>query len=324
MTPAGKGQFTFRAENGKLINVESDGSVSANGNAANGQSCFVVEPWKKDPSAPEWNVSLKNVGSNKYITRVSQGLKCNGDTREKFSFSFLDSDGIVQLKDFKGKTLSTEGANLMSGRNVTGNEDQFIFEAFGEQLDQVAIRTSGKGGVYVSNKAGTLCTENTKTPSGGQLFQISFGPEGKIAFKNNSGKFLTSKAIGGLSWGASEPSETTYFEYQFINRRSFLPQDENFMFMGSSDKGQIKIVPTPEILTTEYIRNGNYTISNKDGKFMNFGQGKANWLTKAEATPVCIQFLRNKVGLKTADGFITPDIPAGTYVVRAQEYLYDF
>jgi len=212
----------------------------------------------------------------------------------------------------------------MSGRNVTKNENQFIFECYGEKLDQYAIRVSSKGYNYVTDNSGTLVIDSCQgTPKPNQLFSV-VRKGALFAFKGASGKFITAKAIGGLDLSSSEATEACCFEYHFMNRRQLYPQDENFMFIGTHPTTGITITATPELLFTKYEPEKNaYTVRNAGGQHLSVNGNKVVWSADAP-TLIQFEFSANKIALKTPSGYVTPDVNAGNYVVGAAIYLYDF
>lgn len=152
--------------------------------------------------------------------------------------------------------------------DVTANQaemtDTEIFQViFNKENNKVSFLSNNEK-YWVANGGVATASSSEITPKG--EFELEWHGN-QIAFKANSGKYLTSKANGQLLDGTDEVSATGLFTVELVNRPLLVLRGE-FGFVGcKGTTNRLECNRANYDVFHMKVENGFYTICNKKGKY---------------------------------------------------------
>ncbi|XP_031561286.1 protein singed-like [Actinia tenebrosa] len=201
----------------------------------------------------------------KYLTAVGTGrLQCKKDTVTKDELYILeDSHPQCSFIGHNDRRIS-----IKQSMDVTANQaemtDTEIFQViFNKENNKVSFLSNNEK-YWLANGSVATASSSEITPKA--EFELEWHGN-QIAFKANSGKYLSAKANGQLLDGTDEVSATGLFTVELVNRPLLVLRGE-FGFVGcKGTTNRLECNRAAYDVFRMKVENGFYTICNKKGKY---------------------------------------------------------
>lgn len=276
------GKYTLKSCDGRFLSC--DGTLE---NDASEKTKFSMEVHCGAISFKDCN--------GRYLSAVGKGTLKSKNTKVSKDelFTIEDSHPQCQIISHNDKSVSVkQGQDVTANQPLEEIEDTEIFQMeYNKESNTWAFRACN--GKYWSLQEGPGTVEAKQAePTKNSFFNIDWNDNGTVGIQGVDGKYLSNKPTGIVYSTGTTFEDCNRFRIRIVNRPLLILKSE-FGYVGTKPKENQYICNKTkyDILQVDYdIKNGFYTIKNKDGKNWYVGDDNMVYLDESNSSKFQFQF----------------------------------